>query len=50
MMSVNLDILKELLMDWEDNNLTYSDMIELRDKLKDAREAIEVEMDKYEAQ
>ncbi|WP_179088827.1 MULTISPECIES: hypothetical protein [Paenibacillus] len=48
-MSVNLDILKELLMDWEDNNLTYSDMIELRDKLRDAGDAIEREMDRYEA-
>lgn len=48
-MSVNFDILKELLIDWEDDNLTYSDMIELRDKLKDAGEAIEVEMDRYEA-
>ncbi|QWU14328.1 hypothetical protein SAMN04487895_101631 [Paenibacillus sophorae] len=48
-MSVNLDIFKELLMDYEDDVLTYSDMIEFRDKLKDIKDDVERKMDQYEA-
>jgi hypothetical protein len=49
-MSVNLEILKELLTDWKNGDLTYSEMIELRDKLTDVKDDLERVMDVYDAE
>lgn len=42
---VNLEIFKELLLDYEDGNLSFSDKVEFRDKLRDLLDDIERKID-----
>ncbi|WP_191089439.1 hypothetical protein [Paenibacillus spiritus] len=48
MFSINIDRYSELLEDAKSGDLTYSELIELRDKTKDILEDIESAMDQYE--
>jgi hypothetical protein len=46
-MSVNMDTFQELLLDYEDGNLSFSEKIELRDNLKDLASEVQNNIDNH---
>lgn len=48
MFTINVERYKELINDGKIGDLTYSDLIEFRDKSKDVLDDIEAEMDRRE--
>jgi len=49
-MVFNFDRLHELCSYYQDNDCTYHELMELRDKLKDLSNIVEVDLDRYEVE